>query len=150
MHARCHAAKDRIFIIQVKTRLKADEELAVRGIGFVRARHRHRAAQMRNAVKFSLEVRKLRTTLACARWIARLCHESVNHAVKDDAIVKTLPGECFDTLDMGRGVGWIHLNRDTAAGRKIQNQNIFKVWRNRCWRGRLRDGGRHSKGKNAG
>jgi hypothetical protein len=41
------------------------------------------------------------------------------------------------------------LNRDTAAGRKIQNQNIFKVWRNSGWRGRLRDGGRHGKGKNA-
>jgi hypothetical protein len=50
---------------------------------------------------------------------------------------------------MGRGVGWEHLNRDPAAGGKIQDQHVFKVWRGGRWCRRLRKGGRQGKGKNA-
>ena len=123
--------------------MKADEELAVGRVGFIRACHRHCPAQMRQFVKLGLQIGKLRPTLARARGIAGLRHEALNHAVEDNAIVKALTGQRLDPLNMGGRNGGEHLNSNAAARRQIEHQHIFKVRRNgrrRSWR-RLRECG---------
>ena len=74
---------------------------------------------MRRVVKFCLKVGKLGPTLAGTLGVTRLRHEAIDHAVKDNAVIKTLPRQCLDALDMRRGDSGKHLNGYAAAGGQI-------------------------------
>src|SRR3546814_473776 len=89
-------------MIEAEARLQHDEELAVRAVGIIGARHRQRTAQMRPVVEFGLEVGKLRPALTGRGRVARLRHEAVDHAVELDPVVKAGARELLDALDMVR------------------------------------------------
>jgi hypothetical protein len=57
--------------------------------------------------------------------IAGLRHESIDHPVKDDAIIKTLPSQCLDPFDMIGGKRGEQLDRHPAAGGQIKVQDIL-------------------------
>src|SRR3546814_8686179 len=89
-------------MIEAEARLQHDEELAVRAVGIIGARHRQRTAQMRPVVEFGLEVGKLRPALTGRGRVARLRHEAVDHAVELDPVVKAGARELLDALDRVR------------------------------------------------
>src|SRR3546814_16536136 len=68
--------------------------------------HRANAAHMGFAAEFGGKIGTLRSTHAGASGIAALRNETRDHAVKDDAVIKTLIGQGRDLLHMlGRQVG---------------------------------------------
>src|SRR5580698_9385118 len=88
-HALGHLAPDRVLVVQERGIVEADEELAVAGIRARRARHRGGAADVRFLAEFGLEL------LAGAAGAGALRtsgprHETLDHAMEHDAVVKTL------------------------------------------------------------
>ena len=79
-----------------------DVELAVGAVVVGRARHRHRAANVRQRVEFGLDVGQLRPALAGPGRVAALSHEAVDHAVEHRAVVEMLAGQGLDPLDVLR------------------------------------------------
>ena len=58
---------------------------------------------MRLVGKFLPDVGQVRSAGAGAGRVAALRHEAVDHAVKDDAVVKSVLGQRGDALDMAGG-----------------------------------------------
>src|SRR4029077_3503953 len=56
LHAFGHLTPDRVLAVEKRRVGKADEELAVAGIGALRTRHRHRAAAVRLPIELGLEL----------------------------------------------------------------------------------------------
>src|SRR6185437_2301965 len=89
LHAIRHLAPDGVLPIEERSFVEADEELAVGGVGASGARHRSRTAHMRLSVELGLQL-LAGTAGAGALRAAGLGHETVDHAMKDDAVVKAL------------------------------------------------------------
>src|SRR3546814_3523120 len=80
-----------------------------------------RAAQVRGRVEFGLEVGKLRPALPRRGRIAGLRHETVDHAVELDPVVKVRARELLDALDMVRRYVGIEL-ADHAPARRTRSE----------------------------
>ena len=116
VHAFNHFAPDGVLVVEETRVVKADEELAVRAVRVLRARHRTDAADMRLAAELLRQVGKLATTHAGARGVAALRHEAGNYAVEDDAVVKALFRQRRNALDMQRSKVGTQAD-DNIAGR---------------------------------
>src|ERR1700712_1506345 len=98
-HARGDLAPHRILVVEEGSVVEADEELAVAGIRARRTRHRRGAADMRLLVEFGLEF-LAGTARAGALRTSGLRHESVDDAMENDAVVKSLAHQFLDPRDM--------------------------------------------------
>src|SRR6266536_2830787 len=118
-----HLAPDRILAVEEGGVVEADEELAVAGIGIGGARHRGGAAHMRLLVELGLQL-LAGTAGAGAVRTSGLRHEAVDHAMENDAVVKSFAHQLLDPRDMvWREVG-PHLDGDGALG-GFKDQSIF-------------------------
>src|SRR3954454_25191025 len=123
LHAGRDLAPDGVLAVEEGRVIKADEELAVAGIRTGGTCHRRRATDMRLLVELGLEL-LARTPGAGALRTTGLRHEALDHAMEDDAILKTFTHQLLDARDVtGREV-WPHFNGD-ASLRGIQDQSIF-------------------------
>lgn len=105
-HAARHITPCGILTVEEGRIVKHDEELAVCAIGVHRACHRRNAAYMWFAAEFGRNIGQFRTASAVAGGAAALCHETVDHAVKDEAVVKTVLRKLHNLLNMlWRNVG---------------------------------------------
>src|ERR1700729_2750713 len=100
-HARRYLAPHRVLLVEERSVVEADEELAVAGIGVGGARHRRGSAHMRLLIEFGLEL-GAGTAGAGALWAAGLGHEALDHAMEHDVIVKSLAHEFLDPRDVVR------------------------------------------------
>ena len=71
----------RVLMIKERRIRKADEKLTVGGIRIHGARHRNRAAFVRQIVKFGFQIKSAAAGAVAAR-VARLRHKAFNHPVK--------------------------------------------------------------------
>lgn len=101
-HARGDLAPDGVLAVEKTGVGKADEELAVGGIGIGGAGHRADAADMRSLGEFGFQVRLARSARAAAGRIAALGHEARDHPVEGRAVVEALGGQLLDPGDMTR------------------------------------------------
>ncbi len=77
-------------------------------------------------IEFCLQVRLGRTAHAGALWTTDLRHESINHAVKDDAVVKAFAGQLLDAFDMAGGQVGTQVDFYRAFG-GFEEKRIFRV-----------------------
>src|SRR3546814_4748759 len=98
--------------------------LAVRAVRTRRARHRDGAPDMWQIVELGLEIRQRGTALARALGVARLRHETVDHPVKQQPVVKALAGKRLYPLDMGGRLVGREGNQAPPAGGKFQVRNF--------------------------
>src|SRR5882724_9721424 len=124
-HARRDLAPDRVLVVEERGVVEADEELAVTGVRACRARHRGGAADMRFLVEFGLQL-LAGAAGAGAMRTAGLGHEAFDHAVEDDAVVKSLAHQFLDAGDMARGQIGAHFNGDGTPG-GLKDQSIFCI-----------------------
>src|SRR5260370_37357700 len=99
LHARRHLAPDRVLVVEERGVIEADEELAIGGIRAGGARHRGGAAHMRLVVELGLEL-LAGTAGAGALRAAGLRHETFDHAMEHDAVVKSLAHQFLDPRDV--------------------------------------------------
>src|SRR5262245_13223860 len=124
-HALDHLTPDRVLVIEEARVVEADEKLAVAGIRVAGARHRDGTAHVWFAVELSLQL-AARSAGASAVGAPGLRHKSIDHAVKYNAVVKSVLYQFLDPCNVpGREVG-PHLDHHCALGR-LQRQRIF--WR---------------------
>ncbi len=95
--------------------VEADEELAVRAVGNLRARHRTCAANMRFGVELRFQIGLVAAAHAGAGWIAALRHEAIDHAVEHHAVIEAFRSQLGDALDMARRKVGTQLDDDIAA-----------------------------------
>src|SRR3546814_11854648 len=104
VHAFDHLAPDGVLIVEEARVLEADEELTVRAVRVLRARHRADAADVRFAVKLSRQIGKLAAAHDGARRVAALRHEAGDHAVKDEDRKSVVKGKRVSVRgDLGGG-----------------------------------------------
>src|ERR1700730_3678061 len=125
VHARRHLAPDRVLAVEEGGIVEADEELAVAGVRARGARHRGGAAHMRLLVELGLEL-LAGTAGAGALRTAGLRHETLDHAMEHDAVVKSLAYQFLDPRNVARREIGAHLDRDGAL-RGFKNQSIFAI-----------------------
>src|SRR5207342_453495 len=89
LHALDHLAPDRVLVVEEAGVVKADEELAVARVRIARARHRHDAADVRLLVELGFEL-LARAAGPGAMRATGLRHEAVDHAMKNDPVVKAV------------------------------------------------------------
>jgi len=89
-------------------------------------RHAERAAREMRLGEFGLDVGLLRATHAGAGRVARLGHEAVDHAVKDDAVIETFAGQLLDLRDMLRRQVRAKLDHD-ATILQIEIDRVLRV-----------------------
>src|SRR6266404_2948041 len=125
LHARRDLAPDRVLAVEKGRIVEADEELAVAGIRAGGARHRGGAAHMRLLVEFGLQFLAGAAGAGALRT-PRLRHETFDHAVEHDAVVKSLAHQFLDPRDVaGRKIG-PHFDGDRSL-RGFEDQSIFGV-----------------------
>src|ERR1700730_5102432 len=124
-HALGHLAPHRVLAVEERGVVEADEELAVAGIRARRARHRRGAAEMRLLAEFGLQL-LAGTAGAGALRTAGLRHETVDHAMEHDAVVKPLAHQLLDPGNVAGGKVGPHLDGDRPL-RGFQDQSIFGV-----------------------
>src|ERR1700753_1439854 len=100
-HARGHLAPHRVLLVEERSVVEADEELAVAGIRVAVAHHRGRSAAMRLAIELGLEL-GAGTAGSGAMRATGLGHETLDHAMEHDAVVKSLAHEFLDPRDVVR------------------------------------------------
>jgi hypothetical protein len=125
LHAVGHLAPDGVLAVEEGRIVEANEELAVAGIRTGGARHRGRAADMRFLVELSLEF-LARAAGTGALRASGLRHETLDHAMEHDAIVKPLAHQFLDTSDMARRQIGAHFDGDGTLG-GFKNQSIFCI-----------------------
>src|SRR4029453_7338496 len=139
LHAGRHLAPDGVLAVEERRIVEADEELAVAGIRARGARHRGGAAHMRLLGEFGFQL--LAGTAGAGTLRATgLRHETLDHAVEHDAVVKAFAHQFLDPGDMARRQVGAHLDGDGALG-GFKNQSIFCISHARFssgWGGRLR------------
>src|SRR6202051_3978248 len=118
-------APDRVLLGEEGGVVEADEELAAAGIRTCRARHRGGAAHMRLVVEFGLELLAGAAGAGALRT-AGLRHETVDHAMEHDAVVKPLAHQLLDPGNVAGGKVGPHLDGDRPL-RGFQDQSIFGV-----------------------
>src|SRR3954451_1960141 len=123
LHARHHLAPDRVLAIEEPGIVKANEELAVAGLGAGGARHRGRAAYMRLLVELGLQLLAGAAGAGALR-AAGLRHEAVDHAMEHDAVVEAFTHEFLDARDVARRQIRPHLDGDGAL-RSFEDQCVF-------------------------
>ena len=81
---------------------------------------------MRQAVELGLE---LLTVAAGAGAVGAAClrHKAINHAVKFEAVVKSLAHQFFNTGDMIGGDVRVHFNNDIAVF-ELKQQCVFRIF----------------------
>ena len=107
-------AEHRVVAVEEGRGLEADVELAARGVGALRARHGHRAADVLLLVELGLDL-VAGPAGAVALRIAALGDEARLHAVEGEAVVEALLGEGDEVLDRLGRVGGIEVDLDLAA-----------------------------------
>src|ERR1700736_4036927 len=125
LHARRHLAPDGVLIVEERCIVEADEELTVAGIRAGGTRHRGRSAHMWLLIELGLEL-LAGTAGAGALRASRLRHETFDHAVEHDAVVKSLAHQFLDPRDVAGGEIGAHLDGHWAL-RGFQDQSIFGV-----------------------
>jgi hypothetical protein len=124
LHAFDHLAPHRILVVEEARVVETDEELAVRTVGVLRARHRTHAADMRLAVELLRQVGQLAAAHAGAGRIAALRHEAGDDAVEHDPVVKALAGQLGDALDVQRRQVGAQAD-DDIAGRQREGKGLI-------------------------
>src|SRR4051812_45719214 len=123
LHALGDLAPHRVLVVEEAGIVEADEELAIAGIRARGARHRGGAAHMRLLVELGLQLRAGAAGAGALR-AAGLRHESLNDAVKHDAVVKSLAHQFLDPRDVAwRKVGPHFDGHGTFGG--FEDQSIF-------------------------
>src|SRR5262245_8994408 len=124
-HAFDHLAPDRVLVVEKARIVEADEKLAVAGIWIAGARHRHGTAHVRLAVEFGF---KLFPRSPCASSVRapRLRHEAIDHAMKDDAVIKSVLHQFLNPRHMSGCEIWPHLDHHFAFSR-LERQRIFRI-----------------------
>src|SRR5918993_2481144 len=122
LHAALDLAPDGVLIVEEAGVVEADEELAVRAVGVLRAGHRADAADVRLTAEFGLQVRKIGAAGAAPARITALGHEAGDHAMKRNAVVEAALRQLLDPLDMARRQVRAELDDDFAAARKIEDK----------------------------
>src|SRR5258708_4087025 len=97
VHARNHAAEDRVLRIEVRLRRVRDEVLAAASVGPRIERHADRAPQVRAFVQLVAD-RVRRSTLPVAAPVAVLDHEVGDHTVEAEAVEAPLLRERHEAL----------------------------------------------------
>src|SRR5713101_6240497 len=110
-HALGHLAPDRVLVVEERGIIEADEELAIAGIRAGGARHRGGAAHMRLVVEFGLELLAGAAGAGALRT-AGLRHETLDHAMEHDAVVKSLAHQFLDPRDVTRCEVRAHFDGD--------------------------------------
>src|SRR5262249_7355424 len=125
LHAFDHLAPDRVPVVKEARIVEANEELAVAGIGAAGACHRYSTAHVGLVVEFGLELLP-RSTGASALRAPGLRHEAIDHAVKYNAVVKSVLHQLLDPCH----VPWCkvrpHLDHHFSF-RCLQRQRIFRL-----------------------
>src|SRR3984957_9144636 len=125
LHALGHLAPHRVLVVEERGVVEADEELAVAGIRARRARHRGGAANMRFLAEFGLQL-LAGTAGSGALRTAGLGHETVDHAMEHDAVVKAFAHQFLDPRHVARRKVGPHFDRDRSLG-GFEDQSIFGV-----------------------
>src|SRR5829696_6383296 len=106
LHAFHNLAPGRVLLVEEAGVVEADEELRIRRVRRLRARHGADAADVRLGIELGLEVRQVGAAGPGAVRAAGLGHEALDDAVEGDAVVEALAGKRLDALDVaGREVG---------------------------------------------
>jgi len=124
-HARGHLAPHGVLLVEERGVVEADEELAVAGIRTSRARHRCRSAHMRLGIELGLELGAGPAGAGTFRATG-LGHETIDHTMEHDAVVKSVPHQFLDPRDMVRRKIGTHFDGDGAL-RGIEDQSIFCI-----------------------
>src|SRR5207247_7686364 len=98
-HALGHLTPNGVFAVEKRCIGKADEELAVAGVGRLRPRHRYGPSAVRLFVELRLEL-LARATRPGAVGTAGLRHKAFDHAMKDNDVVKALAHEILEARDL--------------------------------------------------
>src|SRR2546421_244837 len=107
---------DGVLLVEEAGIVEEDEELAVRAMRALRARHGGGAAHMRLGIELGRQIRIARPAGAGAVRAAGLRHEAVDDAVEHDSIVETFVHQRLDALDMLRRQVGPKLDHDIAPG----------------------------------
>src|SRR5260221_2747022 len=124
-HARGDLAPDRVFAVEEGRRREADEELAVGAVGVVGARHRDGAADVLLLAELGGQLLS-RAAGAGALGIAGLCHEAVDDAVEDDAVIEATARQLLDPRDgLGREIG-AQFDDDSPGG-DVEVESVLEI-----------------------
>jgi len=126
LHTINHFTPDRILAIQPVPICKHDEELGIGAVRVCGPGHAEDAALERRVAELGLDVGKVRTAHAGSGRIARLGHETVDHAMEDDAVIKTVPGQLLDALHMRRRQVGPQLDGHTPI-LGVQIKRVFRI-----------------------
>ena len=139
LHAFLDLADDGVGIVEVGRGREHDEELRVRRIRVLRARHADRTADEMLLGELRRQIRQAGTAGAGAPCIeaivhvaeldvAGLRHEAFNHAMEGDVVVFAVADELLDSLDVLRCQ--VRAKRDNhIAVPKFEDQRIFRLRR---------------------
>src|SRR5258705_5074923 len=125
LHARRHLAPDRVLVVEERGIIEADEELAIGGIRAGAARHRGGAAHMRLIVELGLELLAGAAGAGALRT-AGLRHETFDHAMEHDPVVKSLAHQFLDPRDVAGCKVRAHLDGHRPL-RGFEDQSIFGI-----------------------
>src|ERR1700677_2765976 len=117
LHARNHLAPDGILAVEKGRVAEADEELRIGRIWTRGAGHRNGSAHMRLSVDLGLEVRIFRPSRPGSLGTTGLRHESVDHAVEDDAVVESFGDQALDVRDMAWRKRRVHFDHHRTLAR---------------------------------
>src|SRR5579871_2047269 len=123
LHPLGDLAPNRVLLVEEAGVVEADKELAVGGIRARRAGHRSGAAHMRLLVELGLELLAASAGAGALR-AAGLRHEPLDHAMEDDAVIKSITYQLLDPRHMVRREIRSHLDGDRSLG-GFEDQSIF-------------------------